>query len=53
MPPSKNLMSDTIKSVNTAKKYLNQLEGLGLLTKGRIGKEYIWFNTELMAILSD
>ena len=49
----KNLMSDTIKSVNTAKKYLNQLEGLGLLTKERIGKEYIWFNTELMAILSD
>ena len=49
----KNLLSDTIKSVNTAKKYLSQLEGLGLLTKERIGKEYIWFNTELMAILSD
>ena len=49
----KNLLSDTIKSVNTAKKYLWQLEGLGLLTKERIGKEYIWFNTELMAILSD
>ena len=49
----KNLLSNTIKSVNTAKKYLGQLEGLGLLTKERIGKEYIWFNTELMAILSD
>ena len=49
----KNLLSDTIKSVNTAKKYLSQLEGLGLLSKERIGKEYIWFNTELMAILSD
>ena len=49
----KNLLSDSIKSVNTAKKYLGQLEGLGLLTKERIGKEYIWFNTELMAILSD
>ena len=49
----KNLLSNTIKSVNTAKKYLSQLEGLGLLTKERIGKEYIWFNTELMAILSD
>ena len=47
------LLSNTIKSVNTAKKYLGQLEGLGLLTKERIGKEYIWFNTELMAILSD
>ena len=49
----KNLLLNTIKSVNTAKKYLSQLEGLGLLTKERIGKEYIWFNTELMAILSD
>ena len=49
----KNLLSNTIKSVNTAKKYLSQLEGLGLLAKERIGKEYIWFNTELMAILSD
>lgn len=27
----KNLLSDTIKSVNTAKKYLSQLEDLGLL----------------------
>ena len=49
----KNLLSNTIKSINTAKKYLGQLERLGLLTKERIGKEYIWFNTELMAILSD
>jgi Fic family protein len=49
----KNLLSGTIKSINTAKKYLGQLEGLGLLSKERIGKEYIWFNTELMAILSD
>ena len=49
----KNLLSDKIKSVNTAKKYLSVLEDLGLLTKERIGKEYVWFNTELMDILSD
>ena len=49
----KNLLSDTIKSVNTAKKYLGQLEELGLLAKERIGKEYIWFNTELMSVLAD
>ena len=49
----KNLLSDTIKSINTAKKYLGLLEKLGLLSKERIGKEYIWFNTALMAILSD
>ena len=49
----KNLLSDKIKSVNSAKKYLSVLEDLGLLTKERIGKEYVWFNTELMDILSD
>ena len=49
----KNLLSDKIKSVNTAKKYLSILEEMGLLTKERIGKEYVWFNTELMDILSD
>ena len=49
----KNLLSDKIKSINTAKKYLAQLEELGMLTKDKIGKEFIWFNTDLMAILSD
>ena len=48
----KNLVSEKIKSVNTAKKYLTDLEGLGLLTKSKIGKEFVWFNTELMDILS-
>ena len=49
----KNMLSDRIKSVNTAKKYLSELESLGLLSKEKIGKEFIWFNTELMNILSD
>ena len=49
----KNLLSDRIKSLNTANKYLSQLESLGLLTKEKIGKENIWFNTELMSILTD
>ena len=48
----KNLVSDKIKSLNTAKKYLTELEDLGLLTKSKLGKEYIWFNTALMDILS-
>ena len=48
----KSLLSDKIKSINTAKKYLSELESLGLLAKERIGKEYVWFNTELMEILS-
>lgn len=47
----RQLMSGTIKSVNTAKKYLAQLESLGFLTKTKVGKEYVWINTELMSIL--
>ena len=50
---SKNLLSDKIKSINTAKKYLTELESLGMLSKDKVGKEFIWFNTELMGILSD
>ena len=49
----KNLLGEKIKSVNTAKKYLSELENKGLLNKVKIGKEYVWFNTELMDILSD
>ena len=49
----KNLLGEKIKSVNTAKKHLSELENNGLLTKVKIGKEYVWFNTELMDILSD
>lgn len=49
----KNLLGDRIRSTNTAKKYLSELESLGLLTREKIGKEYIWFNTELMDILTD
>ena len=49
----KNLLSDRIKSINTAKKYLTELEAAGMLTKEKAGKEYIWFNRELMNILSE
>ena len=49
----KNLLSDKIKSINTAKKYLTEFESLGMLSKQKVGKEFIWFNTELMNILSD
>ena len=49
----KNLLSEKIKSINTAKKYLSELEAAGILSKQKVGKEYIWFNTELMDILTD
>lgn len=49
----KNLLSDKIKSINTAKKYLTELEAMGMLSKEKVGKEFIWFNTNLMDILSD
>lgn len=48
----KKLICERIKSVNTAKKYLSELESIGILAKNKIGKEYVWFNTELMDILS-
>ena len=49
----KNLLSDKVKSINTAKKYLTHLESLGMLSKTKVGKEFIWLNTDLMNILSD
>ena len=49
----RELMSGSIKSVNTAKKYLGQLENLGLLSKTKVGKKYVWVNTGLMDILAD
>lgn len=49
----RQLMSGSIKSVNTAKKYLGQLEKLGLLSKTRVGKENVWVNKGLMEILSE
>ncbi len=49
----KNLLSEKVKSINTAKKYLSQMETLGILAKQKVGKEYIWLNTDLMAILTD
>ena len=48
----RQFLSGSIKSVNTAKKYLVQLERLGILTKAKVGKEYVWVNTELMSVLS-
>ena len=49
----KTLLSEKVKSINTAKKYLYILETCGILAKEKVGKEYIWFNTDLMAILTD
>ena len=49
----RNLLSDKVRSVNTAKKYLSALESIGLLSKQKVGKEILWFNTELMEILTD
>lgn len=49
----RKLMSGSIKSVNTAKKYLGQLEELGILSKTRVGREYVWVNTGLMEVLSE
>lgn len=49
----KSLLSGEIKSLNTAKKYLSQLEGLGILTPKKVGKEIIYINIDLFNLLSE
>ncbi len=48
-----SLLSGEIKSLNTAKKYLSQLEGLGILTPKKVGKEIIYINIDLFNLLSE
>ncbi len=49
----KKLLGQTIKSVNTAKKYLMQLEKLKILTSEKIGKEIVYLNIDLFNLLSE
>lgn len=50
---AKKIMSHDIKSLNTAKKYLKQLEELGIMTSQKIGKEIIFLNIDLFNLLSE
>jgi Fic family protein len=49
----KKLLDKNMKSLNTAKKYLMQLEQLGILTTEKIGKEIIYLNIDLFNLLSE
>ncbi len=49
----KKLLSQDIKSINTAKKYLGQLEKLGIMVPKKIGKEVIYLNIDLFNLLSE
>jgi Fic family protein len=50
--PGKIMNTDT-KSLNTAKKYLRQMEELGIMTSQKIGKEIVYLNIDLFNLLSE
>lgn len=49
----KNLVGSGIKSVNTAKKYCQQMESLGILASEKVGKQVIYINVDLFNLLAD
>jgi Fic family protein len=49
----KKLLDRDIKSINTAKKYMEQLVKLGILVPKKIGKEIIYLNIDLFNLLSE
>jgi Fic family protein len=49
----KKLLDHNTKSINTAKKYLRQLEGLGIMASKKMGKEIIYLNIDLFNLLSE
>ena len=42
-----------IKSINTAKKYLGQMEELKIMVPKKIGKEIVYLNIDLFNLLSE
>ena len=49
----KRIMDKNIKSLNTAKKYLTQMEELGIMSSTKIGKEIVYLNIDLFNLLSE
>ncbi len=49
----RKLLDNNIKSLNTAKKYLKQLERIGVLVSEKIGKEIVYLNIDLYNILAE
>lgn len=49
----RKLLDQNTKSINTAKKYLGQLEKLGIMASKKVGKEIIYLNIDLFNLLSE
>ena len=49
----KRLIDTNVKSLNTAKKYLNQMKDLGIMITKKIGKETVYLNIDLFNLLSE
>jgi Fic family protein len=49
----KKLVGNNIKSLNTAKKFLEELRALKIMTTEKIGKEVVYLNTDLFHLLSE
>ena len=49
----KKMLDKHVKSLNTVKKYLKQLEGMGVLVSEKIGKEIVYLNIDLYNMLSE
>ena len=49
----RRIMSQNIRSLNTAKKYLAQMEDLGIMSSTKIGKEIVYLNIDLYNLLSE
>lgn len=49
----KALLDQNIKSLNTAKKYLEQMAELGIMVPKKVGKEIIYLNIDLLNLLSE
>jgi len=49
----RKLLDQNTKSINTAKKYLGQMESLGILVSKKLGKEIIYLNIDLFNLLSE
>jgi len=49
----KALLGQGIKSINTAKKYLDQMKELGIMVPEKVGKEIIYLNIDLLNLLSE
>jgi len=49
----KILLDQNVKSLNTAKKYLGQMQELGIMVPEKIGKEIVYLNIDLFNLLSE